>query len=149
MNRLATWIPLSIWAIQSERFISKCYARQWWVFVKISRKDWVSLFQNDRFGRSFLTFERIKRQRVWSNRGIIHRAMASIKAGYRLFTAAYHACYRSVLIQLVLLRFLELCSLVNKNNHKQYSFWCPECWKLHFRASKFQIFLGEHIPRPR
>ena len=42
----------------------------------------------------------------------------------------------------------KLCSLVNKNYHKQHSFWCPECWKLHFLAFKFQIFLGEHAPRP-
>ena len=26
--------------------------------------------------------------------------------------------------------------------------WCPECWKWHFRASRFQNFLGEHAPRP-
>ena len=24
--------------------------------------------------------------------------------------------------------------------------WCPECWKWHFRASRFQNFLGEHAP---
>ena len=40
----------------------------------------------------------------------------------------------------------KLCSLVKKNNHKQPFFPCPERWKLHFRASKFQIFLGEHAP---
>ena len=27
--------------------------------------------------------------------------------------------------------------------------WCPECWKWHFRASRFLNFLGEHAPRPR
>ena len=26
--------------------------------------------------------------------------------------------------------------------------WCPECWKWHFRASRFLNFLGEHAPRP-
>ena len=25
---------------------------------------------------------------------------------------------------------------------------CPECWKWHFRASRFLNFLGEHAPRP-
>ena len=27
--------------------------------------------------------------------------------------------------------------------------WCPECWKWHFRAFRFQNFLGEHAPDPR
>ena len=26
--------------------------------------------------------------------------------------------------------------------------WCPECWKWHFRASRFQNFLGGYAPRP-
>ena len=26
--------------------------------------------------------------------------------------------------------------------------WCPECWKWHFRASRFLNFLGEHAPTP-
>ena len=26
--------------------------------------------------------------------------------------------------------------------------WCPECWKWHFRASRFLNFLGDHAPRP-
>ena len=26
--------------------------------------------------------------------------------------------------------------------------WCPECWKLHFRASRFLNFLEEHAPSP-
>ena len=26
--------------------------------------------------------------------------------------------------------------------------WYLECWKWHFRASRFQNFLGEHAPRP-
>ena len=25
--------------------------------------------------------------------------------------------------------------------------WCPECWKWHFRASRYQNFLTEHEPR--
>ena len=25
-----------------------------------------------------------------------------------------------------------------------FTFWCQECWKSHFRASKFQNFLGAH-----
>ena len=29
-----------------------------------------------------------------------------------------------------------------------FTFSCQECWKSHFRASKFQNFLGEHAPRP-
>ena len=28
-----------------------------------------------------------------------------------------------------------------------YSFWCLECWKWHFRASRFKNFLGGHAPR--
>ena len=31
---------------------------------------------------------------------------------------------------------------------KKQAFWCPERWKSHFRASRFQIFLGEHAPDP-
>ena len=26
--------------------------------------------------------------------------------------------------------------------------WCPECWKWHFRTSRFLNFLGKHAPRP-
>ena len=29
-----------------------------------------------------------------------------------------------------------------------FTFSCRECWKSHFRASKFQNFQGEHVPRP-
>ena len=29
-----------------------------------------------------------------------------------------------------------------------YSFWCLECQKWHFRASRFKNFLGGHAPRP-
>ena len=28
-----------------------------------------------------------------------------------------------------------------------YSFWCLECWKWHFRASRFKKFLGGACPQ--
>ena len=40
----------------------------------------------------------------------------------------------------------ESCLVVNKNAHQQYAFWCPERWKSHFRASRFQIFSGGGMP---
>ena len=36
----------------------------------------------------------------------------------------------------------------NKRTHQLHAFLSPERWKSHFRASRFQIFLGEHAPRP-
>ena len=51
-------------------------------------------------------------------RSACHRVSGvSIKAGYRRSTAVYRTSYRRLI-------------------------GCPERWKLHFRASRFQIFLG-------
>ena len=33
------------------------------------------------------------------------------------------------------------------SRHACMIIWCPECWKWHFRASRFLNFLGEHAPR--
>ena len=33
-------------------------------------------------------------------------------------------------------------------HHLWYSFWCLECWKWHFWASRFKNFLAGHAPRP-
>ena len=34
-----------------------------------------------------------------------------------------------------------------RNIHRLlYSFWCLECWKWHFRASRFKNFLGGACP---
>ena len=38
--------------------------------------------------------------------------------------------------------------LRTENPNAPFGFWCPERWKSHFRASRFQFFLGEHAPRP-
>ena len=31
---------------------------------------------------------------------------------------------------------------------KQHTFWCPEHWKSHFQAARFQVFLGCMSPDP-
>ena len=43
---------------------------------------------------------------------------------------------------------LKKSFLMLRNIHRLlYSFWCLECWKWHFRASRFKNFLGGHAPR--
>ena len=96
------------------------------------------------------TFTRTPRNFIWKIKWFIsvflpytfhsisrtdNQARVSTEAGYRWCTVAYFASHRRLL--------KHYCNCLTF-----HSISCSECWKLHFRASRFQNFLDFKNFRP-